>query len=344
MTYPSYLTKRTQKLKSWLKKNNHEGCLIQDPHNLFYYTGLHMSAGILFFTQKKQILIADFRYAARCEKLAPFKVMGIKSYQDALKKLTFPKEMVVDGEIMTLQLAKGYSKYTKLKSIPGFLGKQRVIKDAEEIKHITKSCEITSKGYTYIRKHLKEGVTEQEIAMKLEFYLRKIGAEKMSFDPIVAFGKNSANPHYTPQNVKLKKNDVVLIDSGCVYNGYCSDMTRTYLIGKVSPKMQKIYDLVAEIQQRAVDMCTVGTPLDSISDAVHDFFKKHNVDDLFIHSLGHSMGIEIHEAPRFNVPDKIEPGMVLTVEPGLYIEGLGGVRIEDSILMTAKGPKSLTRK
>lgn len=344
MTYPSYLTKRAEKLKLWLEKEGHTGCLIQDAHNLFYYTGLHMSAGILFFTLEEQILIADYRYAERCKELAPFEVLATKSYKEALKKLSFPKEMVVDGEIMTLDIAKGYSTSTSLKSIPGFLGKLRRIKDEEEIKRITKSCEMTAKGYDYIQEYLKEGVTEREIAMKLEFYLRSLGAEKMAFDPIVAFGKNSANPHYSPQNVKLKKNDVALIDSGCLYEGYCSDMTRTFLIGNVSPRMQEIYDLVAEIQSKAVDMCHVGTPLKSISDAVHSFFKEHEVDELFIHSLGHSMGIEIHEAPRFDVSDKIEAGMVLTVEPGLYIHNLGGVRIEDSILMTEKGPKSLTRK
>lgn len=344
MTYPSYLIERTQKLKVWLQKEGHAGCLIQDAHNLFYYTGLHLSAGILFFTLEKQILIADYRYAERCKEFAPFEVLATKSYKEALQKISFPKEMVVDGEIMTLEEAKGYSKWAKLKSIPGFLGQLRRVKDGEEIQRITKSCEMTAKGYDYIEQYLEEGVTEQEIAMKLEFYLRSLGAEKMAFDPIVAFGKNSANPHYSPQNVKLKKNDVVLIDSGSLYKGYCSDMTRTYLIGKVPPRMKEIYDLVAHIQSKAVDMCEVGTPLKSISDAVHTFFKEQGVDELFIHSLGHSMGIEIHEAPRFDVLDKIEPGMVLTVEPGLYIHNLGGVRIEDSILMTEKGPKNLTRK
>lgn len=344
MTYPSYLTKRRDKLKKWLKENKIEGCIIQDSTNLFYYTGLHLSAGILFFTQKKQILIADYRYAARCEKLAPFKVMPTKSYGEALKKLTFPKTTAVDGEIFSLQLAQMYSKYTKVKSIPGFLGELRVLKDEEEIKRIQKSCEITAKGYTYIQRHFKEGVTEKELAFKLEVYLRKLGAEKMSFDPIIAFGKNSANPHYNPQDVKLKKNDVILIDSGVVYDGYCSDMTRTYLVGKVPPKMQKIYDLVAQIQKEAIKLCQVGTSLQSIEEATHTFFKKHGVDELFIHSLGHGLGIEIHETPRYSAKGNIEAGMVLTVEPGLYIEGLGGVRIEDTLLMTPKGPKNLTRK
>ncbi|MCH9633967.1 MAG: Aminopeptidase YpdF [Chlamydiae bacterium] len=343
MTYPNYLTKRRDRLKKWLKENNLQGCLIQDPTNLFYYTGMHMSAGILFFTQKKQVLIADYRYAARCQQLAPFPVLATKSYASALKKLSFPKEMAVDGDIFTLSVAKQYASYTKIKSIPGLLGNLRICKDTEEIKRIKKSCEITAKGYTYIKKHFKEGVTEKELAFKLEFYLRKLGAEKMSFDPIVAFGKNSANPHYTPQDVKLKKNDVILIDSGCIYDGYCSDMTRTYLVGKAAPKMQRIYDLVAQIQKEAIEMCQVGVPLDSIEKATHTFFKKHEVDDLFIHSLGHGLGIEIHEAPRYNTKNCVEEGMVLTVEPGLYIDGLGGVRIEDTLLVTQKGPKILTQ-
>ena len=121
-------------------------------------------------------------------------------------------------------------------------------------------------------------------------------------------------------------------------------MTRTYLVGKVSPKMQKIYDLVAQIQKEAIELCQVGTSLQSIEKATHTFFKKHQVDELFIHSLGHGLGIEIHETPRYSAKGSVEAGMVLTVEPGLYIEGLGGVRIEDTILITPKGPKNLTRK
>lgn len=343
MTYPNYLVKRKEKLKKWLKDHKHAGCLIQDPDNLFYYTGLHLSAGILFFTPRKQVLIADHRYSSRCEKLAPFDVIAVESYEEGLKKLSFPKKTIVDGQLFTLHQAKGYKKYTSVHSVPGFLRRLRMIKDQNEIRALKKSCEITKGGYEYIRPLLKEGVTEKEIALKLEMYYRSQGAEKMSFDPIVAFGKNSANPHYTPADVKLKKNDVVLIDSGCIYQGYCSDMTRTYLIGKVSPKMQKIYDLTEEVQKRAVQLCKPGVSLKSIDEMVHQFFDEHKVDELFIHSLGHGVGIEIHELPTFNMEGDIEPGMAITVEPGLYIDGLGGVRIEDTILVTSKGYENLTR-
>ncbi len=343
MTYQNSLIERKNKLIKWLKEKRLPGCLIQDPVNLFYYTGLHLSAGVLVITPQKQFLAADFRYAARCEKESIYSVKGAFSLPKALDSIHFPKKMVVDGDCLTLTEAKFLRKYTQLTVKSGFLMDLRKIKDAFEIKKIQKACEITAKSYAYIQKYLKEGVTEKEIAFLLEQYSRKLGAEKMSFDTIVAFGKNSANPHYTPGNIKLKKNDIILLDSGCVYEGYCSDMTRTYIKGKVSPKYEKIYKLTEEIQKKAIELCQVGIPLKKIHQAVIDFYEEHKVRDLFIHGLGHGVGVEIHEAPRYVSKGKIEPGLILTVEPGLYIEGLGGVRIEDTILTTETGPQILTQ-
>lgn len=343
MTYQNCLIERKNKLLQWLEEKGHLGCLIQDPVNLFYYTGLHLSAGLLVITKKEQFLAADFRYAKRCEKEAPFKVLGAFSIAEVLKKVKFPKKMLVDGHTVTLSEAKFFRKYTTLSMKSGFLMELRKIKDAQEIKKIRKACEITAKSYQFIQKHLKEGVTEKKIAFLLEQFSREQGAEKMSFDSIVAFGKNSANPHYTPSNVKLKKNDIVLLDSGCVYEGYCSDMTRTYMLGQVPARFKEIYKLTEEIQKKAIDLCQLGTPLKKVNQAVINFYEKHKVRDLFIHGLGHGVGIEIHEEPRYTSKGNIEPGLILTVEPGLYIDGLGGVRIEDTVLITQKGPLSLTQ-
>lgn len=343
MSLQNSFTHRKNKLKNWLIENKGEGCFIQDPVNLFYYTGLHLSAGILVFTPKKQVLVVDLRYAARCQKEAPYEVEGCFSLSEGLKKISYPQKMIVDGQTMTHFQFKALQTYAKIRSKPGFLMSLRMQKDASELKKIKKSCQIALKGNQMIKRHLKPGVTEQEIALKLEMFFRKEGAEKVSFDPIVAFGPNSANPHYSPGKVKLKKNDIVLIDSGCVYEGYCSDMTRTYLMGKVSPKLQKIHAYVETIQQSAIEMCAPGVALKKVDQAVKSYFKEHQVQELFIHGLGHGVGIEIHEEPRYTSKGKMQEGMVLTVEPGLYIDGLGGVRIEDTIVLTSKGYEILTR-
>lgn len=343
MTYPNYLIQRKNKLKKWLKDHELEGCWIQDPINLYYYTGLHLSAGVLFVGHKKSFLLADRRYSARCKKEAPFDVLEISSFQEALEKLSFPKVVAIDGETLLWNQAELLKKKAKLKNKSGFLKQLRAIKDKNEQDKLRKSCLLSKKSYQYLEKHFKEGVTERELAKRLEMYLLKNGADKLSFDSIVAFGKNSANPHYSPQDVKLKKNDIILVDSGCIIDGYCSDMTRTYLRGKVPKKIEEFYHHVETIQKKAITLCQVGTPLNAVQKAVVDYFKKHGVNDYFLHSLGHGIGIEIHEGPTYSQKDPIEPGMAITVEPGLYLEGVGGIRIEDTLITTSKGPENLTR-
>ncbi len=337
------LISRFERLKAWLKEHQASGCLIQDPVNLLYYTGLNISTGILYVGLKKQALIVDFRYADRCQKLAPCPVVATKKFKDALRELNLPSQTVIDSQCAYVKDYELYNGFSKVVTYLGFLNQLRMIKDAGEIKWIKKSCALTSKGIQYIQKQCKEGITELELTQKLQMYFIKNGAEKMAFDPIVAFGKNSANPHYTPQNTKLKKNDVVLVDCGVVMKNYHSDMTRTFLFGKVSKKMELIYQLTWEAQKAAIKMCRPSVTVKELNDCVHTIFKKHQVDELFCHGLGHGIGLEIHEGPSLADPSMVlEKGMVITIEPGLYIPGLGGVRIEDSLLVTSKGTDNLT--
>ncbi len=340
----SKLLERKSNLVKWVKEHKASACIIQDSTNLLYYTGINISTGILFVGERRQVLIVDHRYYARCKKEVPYTVLATKNFKDTLKKFDFPKKVAVDSMCTLLKDYELYKEFTEVISYPGFLAQKRMVKDYSEIKLIKESCAITRSGFNYICKHFVDGITELELTQKLELYLRKNGAQKMAFDPIVAFGKNAANPHYTPQNVKLKKNDLILIDCGSVYKDYNSDMTRTYIKGKISKRMADLIDITVEAQEAAVEMCQPGVAIKLLNECVHKIFVKHKVRDLFIHGLGHGVGLEVHEYPPLGSKEMVlEEGMVITIEPGLYVPGLGGVRIEDTLLITSSGNTNLTR-
>jgi len=337
------LLKRVEKLIHWLKDHKLPGCFIQDPTNLLYYTGINISTGILFIGVKKQVLIVDFRYYDRCKKEVPIDVLSTKNFKKTLKTFRMPAKVGVDSHVTLLKDYELYKEYCEPISHAGFLSQLRMVKTSQELKLIKESCEITKAGFKYIQKHFKEGITEIELKTILEVFLLKNGAEKMAFDPIVAFGKNSANPHYSPGNVKLKKDDVILIDCGSVWKNYYSDMTRTYITGEISGKMERLIDLCKEAQKRAVEICRPGLIVKDLNECVQKFFKEEGVQDLFIHGLGHGVGLEVHEYPSLGQKEMVlEKGMVITIEPGLYVAGLGGVRIEDTLMITSNGYQNLT--
>lgn len=337
------LNKRLNKLISWLEEHKLSTCLVQDSVNLFYYTGLHISTGLLFVSSKKTTLIVDNRYYDRCKREVPMDVVLTKVLSNTLKEWRWPQKVGVDSHTTLLKDFELYKEFCDPISYPGFLSKLRMIKDTKEANLIHKSCQLTKRGMDYIQRHFKEGITEKELAQKLELFFKKEGAEKMAFDPIVAFGKNAANPHYTPSNVKLKKNDLILIDCGCVLDDYYSDMTRTFIKGKISDKMTKLIEICKKAQKKAVSICKPGVKLEQLNEVVHTIFKEEGVDELFIHSLGHGVGLEVHESPTLSSKEMVlEKGMVITIEPGLYVPLLGGVRIEDTLLITSNGYESLT--
>lgn len=337
------LNKRLQKLIVWLEEHKLSMCLIQDTINLFYYTGLHISTGLLLVSSKKTTLIVDNRYYDRCKREVPMNVLLTTGLKKTLKKLRWPQKVGVDSHTTLLKDFELYQEFCDPISYPGFLSKLRMIKDAKEANLIQKSCQLTKKGIAYIQRHFKEGITEKELAQKLELFFKKEGAQKMAFDPIVAFGKNAANPHYTPGNIKLKKNDLILIDCGCVLDDYYSDMTRTFIKGKISARMTKLVHICKKAQEKAVAICKPGVRLEELNEVVHAVFKEEEVNELFIHSLGHGVGLEVHESPTLSTKEMVlKKGMVITIEPGLYVSGLGGVRVEDTLLITSKGYESLT--
>lgn len=337
------LLRRIEKLVLWLKGHKLSGCLIQDPTNLLYYTGINISTGVLYIGATKQVLIVDFRYYDRCKKEVPYHVLSTKNFKKTLKTFRLPSKVGVDSHVTYLKDYELYKEFCDPVSYPGFLSQMRMIKGSKEIQLIKESCEITKKGFQYIQKHFKEGVTEIELTTLLEIYLRKSGAQKMAFDPIVAFGKNAANPHYSPGDVALKKNDLILIDCGSVWKNYYSDMTRTYIKGTISKKMEELVNLCKVAQEKAVEICKPGLSFKDLNECVQETFKKEGVQDLFIHGLGHGVGLEVHEYPVLAKKEMtLDKGMIITIEPGLYVPGLGGVRVEDTLLITSNGYENLT--
>ena len=230
----------------------------------------------------------------------------------------------------------------KVSAKKGLVDDLRLIKDAHEIRLMKKAAELGYKAYQYIRKKLKPGVTEIELAKLLEIYCLKEGATGMSFEPIIAFGKNSALPHYHPGKTKLKANDIVLFDLGVMLNGYASDMTRVDFVGKVDPKLREIFEVNKAAQRMALAKCRPGVKLKELDIAARRVMKSAGYEEYYVHGLGHGIGLEVHEFPGIKVKgiDRnvvLEPGMVITIEPGIYLPGKGGVRYEDTIVITKDG-------
>lgn len=221
----------------------------------------------------------------------------------------------------------------------------RMIKDEDEIALIKKACDIASGIYEKIPSMLNDGVSETSVAAQMAFEMQKAGASGVSFDSIVAFGKNSAEPHYAPSASKLRKGQFVLCDYGARYRRYCSDITRTLVYGRASKKQKRMYEVVRQALELGKELCTPENTGEFVHTKVAELIDSTEYKGRFIHSTGHSLGLSVHDGPGLSkrYKKKLKPGMVLTVEPGIYLPGFGGVRIEDDILVTDDKPKVLTK-
>lgn len=330
-----------------------EGLLIEDPVNLLYLTGLNLSCGKLLLSKTQSLLLVDGRYLEVAQKKAPLPV----ELDDSAVFLNFSKNNRITTWKFDPQFTS-YERFTqlqKLLDVPLSLPCQtssgevsplfeslRVIKDDTEILKMKKSARLLWKGFLFIKQSLKVGITEKELATQFEIFCLKNGAEKLAFEPIIAFGANSAMPHYRAGNRRLKKGDLVLIDIGVVKDHYHSDMTRVLFFKKTDPYLAHLYALVKESQKAALSLCRPGVKIGQLDRAAREVFKREGVEDLFIHSLGHGIGLKTHEFPRIKQDGKdkktvLKKGMVFTIEPGLYIPGTGGVRYEDTIVITENG-------
>jgi Xaa-Pro aminopeptidase len=335
---------RIKKVQAFLESESLDALLVQEPHDLFYLTGLHLSAGQLYVGQKETLLFVDGRYT-EAAKATRFHVEPLESFS---KYPTPGQRIGFDGA------ATSYQNYTtlfekwgkKLIAVNDPIKKLRAIKEKGEIELLKKAAELGSRGFDFALTQLKEGVSEEQIASELEIFWKKQGARKVSFEPIIAFGPNSSKPHYRAGGARLCNHDVVLIDIGVMRESYASDMTRVVAFGSPPAEMQKIYGVVKEAFEAAVAKCRPGASLADLDLTARAVIEKAGYGEFFPHSLGHGVGLEVHELPviRKTSQGTVEEGMVFTIEPGIYIPGLGGVRLEDTIVITSNGYESLTKR
>ncbi|TDX45413.1 M24 family metallopeptidase [Orenia marismortui] len=346
------MKKRISKLQAELKEKELDALLINTPENRRYMTGFTGTAGTVLVSQEEAILITDFRYTQQAKKQAPdYRVVEFKG-----SKLDKINELLKGLKIDTLGFEATYENYNtylnykekldvSLKATENIVKKIRMIKNSDEIEKIKKAVEITDDAFTMIREFLRIGVIERDVALELEFFMKKAGATDNAFDFIVASGERSALPHGVASDKKITAGDFVTMDFGCVYDGYHSDMTRTVVVGEeATTKQKEIYEIVLKAQLEAIKGIKAGIKGSEVDKIARDIIAQAGYEDYFGHGLGHCVGLEIHEGPRLSPKDDtvLEAGMVVTVEPGIYLPNWGGVRIEDIVVVTEDGCEILT--
>ncbi|AAV27669.1 aminopeptidase P family protein [Mesomycoplasma hyopneumoniae] len=314
-----------------------------------WLTKIAASDGILFIEKDQAFLFVDGRYIEKAEKDAKNCQVFLTTkanLEDFFKKKPYQK-IGIESEYLTIE------QFDKIKSwFPNadFVKLQaqlfRIIKTEEEIKNIEKAVEISLAAYNKIFPKIKPGMTEKSIDVNLNYQMKLLGAEKESFDSIIATGSNSAMPHWRASEAEILDNDLLKIDFGALFNGYCADITRTSYLGQISEKKLEILEIVEKAAEIGRKKVAPGVKASEIDLACRNFITEQGYGKYFIHSTGHGVGIDIHELPVVSSTSQtiLEPGMVITVEPGIYIPGLGGARIEDVVLVTENGFRTLSRK
>lgn len=335
-----------KELQKKLNAKKLSAILITKPENVRYISGFRGSFGYIFVTKKSTYLVTDFRYLSKAKKdlSKKIKVINIVDFPKQLKRY---KKVGFEVNHITVGKLKAWKK--KYKSITwieteNFIEDFRMTKSQTELKQMKKASDIANAVFEMIQKKVKPGITEREVANEIEHQIKKIGGDGVSFPAIVAFGSNSAIPHHEASSIKLKKNEIILIDMGAKYKGYCSDMTRMILPKKTSELQKKVYSIVEKAQKEAIKNVKPGMKCSELDKIAREIIKKAGYEEKFGHSLGHGVGLEIHEEPR--VSEKcntvLKEGMVITIEPGIYLDGKFGVRLEEMGVVTKGGFKVLT--
>lgn len=338
-----------------LKNESEKAALVFSETNRRYFTQFPATDGVLLVTTEKAYLLMDFRYAEAAEKEAKnCEVVLFESLAGKLKELIGKhglKEIYLEMERLTLSQANRLkAAFTDAgaeavidKQLDTCIRAQRMVKSAAEVEKLKASQAITDAAFTHILPYIKEGVTERELALEIEFFMRHQGAEAVAFELIVVTGKNGSLCHGVPSDTKVQKGDLITMDTGALLDGYHSDMTRTVALGKISEEQRKVYETVLKAHMAVFDYVKPGVRCCDVDKVARDIIEK-DYPGTFGHGLGHGVGFDIHEEPRFSRLDETlcEAGMVITNEPGIYLPGKFGVRIEDMLLVTADGCKTLT--
>lgn len=344
---------RIKRLREKFREINIDGVLVTDPKNIFYFSGYDGDSGSLLIGKDKKVIITNSLSAEYAqEKCQGFEIRSF-AREEGVHQTIFRvlvefniKQLGFEENNLTFkQYQNCVDNYKDVNLIPlkDCFYELRQIKDEREIEIIKKAARIGDEAFSHIISIIKPGITENEIALELEIFMRKKGAKGLSFDTIVVSGSRTSMIHSMPSDKKVEFGDVLMMDFGCVYEGYCSDMTRTVFVGKANEEIKDIYKIVLKAQNAGIEALKAGMRCKDIDEIARNIIANNGYSENFGHGLGHSLGLEVHETPNLSpkYEGTLQPNMVVTVEPGIYIPGKGGVRIEDLLLVTENGCENL---
>jgi Xaa-Pro aminopeptidase len=347
-------TKRRREVVKELKRRALDCLLVTHPANWYYLTGFTGESGVLVITPNGSTLITDGRFTVQAKN----ETTGVHVELQAGSLYTCAGEWLRQQKVRRAGYDPGHWTVTQSKSLKkaggskckaveasGIVERLRMHKDAQELAAMRKAAILAGQVLESVLPLVKPGVREAEIAAEIEYRMKKRGASGASFESIVASGKRAALPHARPTSKCIGKNELVVLDLGAILGHYCSDMTRTVYVGRAPERIRKWYNAVLSAQQAAVSAVQAGTTCGDVDAAAREVLKKSALDGYFVHSTGHGLGLEVHEEPRIarGQAIRLEAGNVITIEPGIYVEGVGGIRIEDDVAVRSRGSEVLTR-
>jgi Xaa-Pro aminopeptidase len=348
------MSDRRQKLRRQIRQEGLDGLLVTSFINVTYLTGFTGDDSYLLLTTADDLVISDQRYTTQLEEECPGLELAIRGPGTNMLEFTTKtlekanlKRLGVEADSMTVGLCNALAEaLPKVELVPtsGWVEELRIVKDKSEIDRTRRACDLARRAFEVVRAKLTPEMTEQQVSNELEYQARQFGAKRMSFETIVAVGPRAALPHARPTARKIGESDFTLIDWGVDEGLYMSDLTRVLATDKISPKLRKLYGVVLKAQLAGIDAVRPGATCEQVDRAARDVIEQAGYGKQFGHGLGHGLGLEIHEAPRLaqGQDRELKPGMIVTVEPGIYFPGWGGIRIEDDVLVTRDGHEVLT--
>lgn len=335
-----------------LQRKKLDGLLVQNRADQYWLTGFTGEDGYVILTQKQVVLLTDGRFDETAEREAPWARKVIRQKRSAdetvreLKRMKIGKLGFEPSHMSVLAFGelRKLAKSTKLVAASGIIRNRRMIKDVREITLIRNAIHAAEEAFRRVRQHIQPGVTERQIAARLIYEMNVLGASEPAFNPIVAAGPNASLPHYEAGDRRVSRGEPILIDWGARVNGYVSDLTRVIWLDSIPTKLRQILDIVRAAHDRAIAVIRPGVSAAAVDRAARDHIRKSGYENQFRHSVGHGIGLDVHEGPglRKTNKDPLQPGMVVTIEPGIYLPGVGGARIESDVLVTPRGCELLS--
>ena len=346
-----YRVQRHERLLQRMQEVAIPAIFISSDHNRRYLTGFTGSSAYVYISANRKILMTDFRYMEQAAMSCPdyeildYMKLGLNETMKSIMEKEGVKTLGYENHHLTVKAFDFHKNHLDtIEWIPleDMIERLRMVKDQSELDLIEYASSIGDAAYKHILKYVSVGMREIDVALELEMFMKKQGASRLSFETIVASGKRSSLPHAEPTTKTLEKGDFVTLDFGCVYEGYCSDMTRTFVMDKADAEQIRLYNTVLKAQEMALGAIKAGMTGKEVDAIARDYIYEQGYEGYFGHGLGHSLGLQVHENPRLSEQGHmiLQEGMVVTIEPGIYVPDFGGVRIEDLVVVTKEGCKN----